>query len=195
MRPLRVQLAAAAFAALVLTGCDRPVQHKPHKPLQLVVVATHHFKDGRYAYQDTSGVWWWFIYSENSSPIPPRESREYYDTSSGPQRGGWGLGGAPSAADLSTAEDRTVAVSETESGIPMTEDEAQAEADGAPNAPSSAGGDSVSVAGPSAGQPSVPAETQSSPPGESAPSSGESGASSGGDSGGGGGGDGGGGDG
>jgi hypothetical protein len=139
---------AGAIAGIVLAGSlglggCRAVHHLhiTHEAVHL-----HHWKNGRYAYQDTNGGWWWIMYPDGTARMDGGLISQ----------GSWVRGGAPSAGDLAESDVVDAVISVADGGAPMTEAQASAaEAE-------SGGGMSESSAGPSESSPSVDSSASSS---------------------------------
>lgn len=127
--------------SLGLGGCR--VVHRPHIVHESVHL--HHWKNGRYAYEDSNGGWWWIVYSNGTARMDGGLVSQ----------GSWVRGGAPSAIDLAESDVVEAVISVADGGQPMSEAQASAaEAEG--------GGMSESSAGPSESSPSVDSGAASS---------------------------------
>jgi hypothetical protein len=138
---------AGALAGIVLAGSlglgGCRVVHRPH--IVHEAVHLHHWKNGRYAYEDGNGGWWWIVYSNGTARMDGGTISQ----------GSWVRGGAPSAIDLAESDVVDAVISVADSGQPMSEAQASAaEAEG--------GGMSESSAGPSESSPSVDSGASSS---------------------------------
>lgn len=154
--------------ALGLAACQDPA---PRHKIVRIKHTVHKMSDGRYAFQNDSGQWFWFVYSGTGS------SRLDGGTLAMP--GSWTVGGAPDGLDLSSAADLDIDIPTLDgaSGAPISESQvASVEA-----SVEAGGGMSEASAGPTDSSPSVDSSV------DSGSSGGDSGSSGGGDSGGGGG--------
>ncbi len=88
MKPLLLILSLV----LALTGCsERRHARRTHATK---TVAVHHLPDGRYAYQDDNGTFWFYMYMSQSS-----HTETYYVSSAAnalPRGGGWVSANSPS---------------------------------------------------------------------------------------------------
>lgn len=140
---------AGACAGLILTGglglsACQPIRHRARVHHEAVKV--HHMPKGRYAYQDGSGAWYWWVYADT------RLAESKTETLSNP--GSWVRGDAPSATALAEEIDTVdITVAENAAGSPISEAEASAEA------AAEGGGDSTSSAGPSADSPATSSDS------------------------------------
>lgn len=141
MKRLAAGVAACSLlvASLGLQACH---QHAPAPDRE--AVKAHHMSNGRYAFQDSNGYWWWYVYNTQA-------------TGSLSSPGGWARGSAPSVVDLESEIDTpAITIAINESGTPS---EVLSEASVQTAAPAEAGGGtSASYAAPTESSPSVPAE-------------------------------------
>jgi hypothetical protein len=137
-------LTGLALVTLISISACQKVERRHHN-LQRQSVAVRHWSDGRYAYQDDSGVWWWYVYSANGATTRADGSLT--------MPGIWSQGRAPTDIDL--ADSATVNESiVTDNGAPTSADEnvASSEAE-------AGGGGSEASAGPSDSSPSVSSDS------------------------------------
>lgn len=87
-------LAAAAFISLA--ACNN-TQHPPHKVV--------HFKDGRYAYQDDSGMWYWLLWYNTQTNSMTYVYAPRGSSAPIPSSATWSRGSTPTAADLEEKEE------------------------------------------------------------------------------------------
>ncbi len=141
-------MAVVAFICLIalsLAGCEAPA---PRQHVQRSVETVYHLDDGRYAYEDDAGIWWFYLMTANQTSTTPTSSFI-------PAGGSWSQGTKPTQAELDEAEASEAEIAESPDGEPMTEAEAEAAdtaadaADAADSSDSSsdAGSDSSSDAG------------------------------------------------
>jgi uncharacterized membrane protein YgcG len=146
---------AAIFGAvLMLVACSEPSTAPSRRTAHVVA---HRMADGRYAYQGDTGIWYWAIITSSGQPYTGAYLNDPVS---------WRPGDEPSNAELASAQDVPVTISEAPAGA-------------------AAGGDSTISAGPGPDTAPVPVEA-SSASASSASSSNSGGDSGGGDAGGGG---------
>lgn len=155
---IATSVATAAVLAFGISACRGPA---PRHHLRHEQIAAHHWSDGRYAYQDNSGIWWWYVYSNGSTM---RDGGSLTDS------GSWARGAAPT--DLAASEEVNASVTTLDGGsAPMSEAQATAEAQ------AEGGGISEASAGPSDASPSVGGGGESSSGGDSGGGGGDGGSS------------------
>jgi hypothetical protein len=122
-----------------LSACQK-LPH--HSKVRREAVKVHHMPKGRYAYQDSSGAWYWWVYADT------RLAESKTETLNSP--GSWVRGESPSPTALAEEiETVDITVAENAAGAPISEAEASAEA------AAEGGGDSTSSSGPAADSPAT----------------------------------------
>jgi hypothetical protein len=135
---IATSVATAVVMALGISACQ-PKHGARHRLTHAQIVA-HHWRDGRYAYQDQSGTWWLYVYADGS------QSRTGGSLS---DAGSWARGTTPLDLDDSVEVEATVTVVDGGSS-PLSDSQATAEAQA-----EAGGGGSEASAGPSDASPSV----------------------------------------